>query len=44
MITSDKAPSEKSRKLTISQILREAYVRYCRDRATRNALRYVLKR
>lgn len=29
----------KSRKRTISQILRAAYARHCRDRATRRALR-----
>lgn len=44
MMTSEKTPSGKGRKRTIAQILRAAYSRHCRDRATRNALRLHLKR
>jgi len=44
MIASVKTPAQKKRKRTIAQILREAYARHCNDRATRNALRRMLKR
>ena len=43
MLTSDKTSKVKKRKRTISQILREAYARHCRDRITRHALRHLLK-
>jgi len=43
MLTLAKTAAGKKRKRTIAQILREAYVRHCRDRATRSALRQVLK-
>ena len=43
MISSDKAPSQKKRKQTIAQILREAYTRHCSDKATRVMLRRLLK-
>ena len=33
----------KRRKLTVMQILKEAYRRHCRDRATREALRHHLR-
>ncbi|XHR30334.1 MAG: hypothetical protein ACFUZC_07190 [Chthoniobacteraceae bacterium] len=36
MIATEK---RKNRKRTVAQILREAYVRHCRDRATVQALR-----
>jgi len=44
MLTSVKPAAGKKRKRTISQILREAYARHCRDRATRSVLRQMLKR
>ena len=44
MIASDKTPTRKKQKRTIAQILREAYARHCPDRATRSALRQLLKR
>jgi hypothetical protein len=44
MLSSDKAPAPKKRKRTVTQILREAYACHCRDRATRDALRRMLKR
>jgi len=37
------APAKKSRKRSVSQILREAYALHCRDSATRHALRIHLK-
>ncbi|MEI8233602.1 MAG: hypothetical protein WCH57_02825 [Verrucomicrobiota bacterium] len=39
-----KSPAPKSRKRTLSQILRTAYRRHCRDRVTLTALRQFLKR
>jgi len=44
MIPSEKNTPAKKRKQTISQILREAYSRHCRDRTTRSALRQHLKK
>lgn len=38
-----KAPANKGRKRTVTQILREAYALHCRDSATRHALRIHLK-
>ena len=44
MLTDGKPTAGKKRKLTIAQILREAYARHCHDQATRSALRQLLKR
>jgi len=43
-MNSDKTPADKTRKRTVSEILREAYERHCHDRVTRSALRQYLKR
>lgn len=43
VLRSNKNAAAKRRKQTVSQILREAYQSYCRDRATRAALKQVLK-
>lgn len=40
----EKTVRGKSRKRTVAQILREAYSRHSRDRATRDALRLHLKK
>lgn len=44
MSDSGKTPISKSRKRTVSQILRKSYARYCRDSATRHALRVHLRK
>ena len=44
MSDSGKTPISKRRKRTVSQILRKSYARYCRDSATRHALRVHLRK
>jgi len=44
MFTEAKVSAGKKRKRTIAQILRDAYARHCHDRATRDALKHLLKR
>ncbi|MEI6351969.1 MAG: hypothetical protein WCP06_12790 [Verrucomicrobiota bacterium] len=43
VLTEPKTAVSKRRKPTVVQILKDAYRIYCRDRATRSALRQVLR-